>query len=146
MHYEFVAGLIQSPAEYKIGLTPAPGLSEKDKDWVQSFYPPMDTAPELELKPFDSQRLLIAAGEQVNFTIRPRYTGNYTIQTFGRSDTVMVLFEDIDGVPRYLAGDDDSGSARNARLYVRLYRGQEYILRVRLYYSFISGQTAVFMW
>ena len=106
----------------------------------------MDTAQELELKPFDSQRLLIAAGEQVNFTIRPRYTRDYTIQTFGGSDTVVVLFEDIDGAPRFLAGDDDSGFERNARLDIRLYRGQEYVLRVRLYYSFLSGETAVFMW
>ncbi len=146
MHYEFVAGLIKSPAQYRGGLTLAPGLSDKDKDWVQSFYPPVDTAQELELKPFDSQRLLIAAGEQVNFTIRPRYTRDYTIQTFGGSDTVMVLFEDIDGAPRFLAGDDDSGFERNARLDIRLYRGQEYVLRVRLYYSFLSGETAVFMW
>ncbi len=146
MHYEFIAGLIKSPAEYSGGLTPAPGLSDKDEDWVRSFYPPMDPTPELELKPFDSQRLLIAPGEQVNFTIRPRFTRDYTIQSFGGSDTVMVLFEDIDGAPRFLDGDDDSGIERNARIDIRLYRGQEYVLRVRLYYSFLSGETAVFMW
>ena len=70
----------------------------------------------------------------------------YVIQTFGNADTVMVLFEAGDDGPTYIDGDDDSGWSRNARVGHRLYRGHEYILRVRLYYAQIGGQTAVFMY
>ena len=58
----------------------------------------------------------------------------------------MVLFEDVDGTPVYIDGDDDSGWDRNARIEERLYRGREYVLRVRLYYAEASGETAVFMY
>ena len=65
----------------------------------------------------------------------PTATRDYTIQTFGASDTVMVLFEGADGELRYQAGDDDSGEDRNATLQVKLFQGREYVLRVRLYFS-----------
>ncbi len=58
----------------------------------------------------------------------------------------MALFEARDGQPRFLAGDDDSGFDRNARLRLTLVRGREYVLRVRLYFAQVSGETAVFMW
>ena len=49
----------------------------------------------------------------------------YTLQTFGQSDAVLVLFtEEDNGDLRYVAGDDDSGSDRNAKLEQRLERGQ----------------------
>lgn len=146
MHYSFPDGLIEQPAQYAGGLTPEPGLSEKDIDWVRQFYPALDTVAEPELRPFESQRLVIGPGEQMNFRVRPRYTRNYTFQTFGESDTVMVLFERIAGQASYIAADDDSGYDRNALFTVRLYRGREYVLRVRLYYSRISGETAVLMY
>jgi len=144
MHYAFPAGVIQQPTEYAGGLTPDPGLSPADIEEVQRFYPLLEEVSEPELKPYESQQLMIGPGEQVNFRIRPKYTRRYTIQTFGKADTVMVLFEDADGDPLYIDGDDDSGFERNARIRERLYRGREYILRIRLYYSDIAGQTAVF--
>ena len=70
---------------------------------------------------------------------------SYEIRTFGASDTVIVLFED-DGELRYLAGDDDSGQAFNARLQVKLLKGRKYVLRVRLYHENRAGETAVMMW
>lgn len=146
MHYWFPAGVIESPARYQDGLNPDPGLAEKDVEWVRKFYPSADPSTEQELKAYASQRLEIAPGEQVNFRIRPSYSRRYRIQTFGQSDTVMVLFEDDGGAPRYVDGDDDSGFDRNARLNARLYRDREYILRVRLYYSHMAGETAVLMW
>ena len=147
MHYELPAGVIEEPANYRNGLTPALGLSGKDVDWVKRFYPPIEEESTLpELRPFESQRLLLAPGEQLNFAIRPRFTRNYVIQTFGRSDTVIVLFENVDGETQFVAGDDDSGFGRNSRISVRMNRGREYILRIRLYYSDLSGETAVFMW
>jgi hypothetical protein len=58
----------------------------------------------------------------------------------------MVLFEEVDGTPQFVAGDDDSGYDRNARIATKLQRGREYILRVRLYYSAAGGDMAVFAW
>ena len=74
------------------------------------------------------------------------FTRRYVIQTFGASDNVMVLFEDARNGPQYIDGDDDSGYDRNARIEARLYRGREYILRVRMYFSETGGEMAVFMW
>ena len=145
MHYPFSTGLIKEPEMYRNGLRPRGGLSERDRQWVRTFYPPLPTRYP-QLKPFDLERLDIAQGEQKNFVIRPEATRYYTIQTFGVSDTVMVLFEDADGDLRYVTGDDDSGLDYNANMRVKLYTGREYILRVRLYYSGGSGVTAVLMW
>ncbi|MCA2627888.1 MAG: hypothetical protein ACK4YL_02565 [Microcystis sp.] len=102
-----------------------------------------DYAP---LKPFQSVTLSIAPGEQMNFTIQPETTRYYDIRTFGISDTVMVLFEDDNGNPRYLTADDDSGDDTNASLRVKLLKDHKYILRIRLCYSDCSGETAVMMW
>ena len=119
----------------------ADGVSGRDR-----FYPELDDDRNKELKAFESQRLLIGPGEQIDFRIRPDFTREYVIQTFGVSDTVMVLFDANDGDPSYIDGDDDSGWDRNAGIVHRLYRGREYILRIRLYYVDIGGQTAVFMY
>ncbi len=51
-----------------------------------------------------------------------------------------------DGELRYVTGDDDSGTALNAFFRVRLTKGRKYVLRIRLYYRFSSGDTAVMMW
>lgn len=146
MQYWFPAGLITEPEEFQDGLQPQPGLSDVDIDAVRGFYPPLDNNQYRELKAFDSQRLLIEPGEQKNFYIRPDYSREYYIQTFGDADTVMVLFEIIDGEPYFVAGDDDSGFDRNALIKARLYSHREYILRIRLYYSHLSGQSAVMMY
>ena len=55
-------------------------------------------------------------GEQLDFVIHPPRTRNYTIQTFGDIDTVMVLFEDADDELQYRTADDDSGEDYNAKL------------------------------
>jgi hypothetical protein len=146
MHYPFRAGLIREPARYTGGLVPAGGLSDRDKTWVRTFYPPLSDTDYEELRPVESVRLSIAAGEQRNFVIRPQATRYYEIRTFGASDTVMVLFEDLDGEPRYLTADDDSGEDRNAHIRVKLLKGREYVLRVRLFYAARAGETAVMMW
>ena len=39
-----------------------------------------------------------------------------------------------------------SGTSLNARITVRLYQGRRYILRIRLYFNFSSGETAVMLW
>lgn len=147
MHYSFSSGLIDQPARFRAGLRPAPGLSEKDKDVARRFYPSLGGSTVLpQLKPFQSERLALAPGDQKDFVVIPSHSREYTFSTFGRSDTVMVLFEDIDGEPVFVEGDDDSGFNRNARFTVRLVKNRKYKLRIRLYYNWAEGETAVMMW
>jgi len=145
MQYGIRAGLILQPQQYRAGLDPASGLSDVDRARVRRFYPELDQALK-ELKRFESERLKLAPAEQVNFVINPTITREYEIQTFGNSDTIMVLFEDNDGTFEHVAADDDSGWDRNASLKVRLVRGRNYVLRVRLYFAQDSGESAVMLW
>jgi hypothetical protein len=153
MHYRIDRGLILEPAEFRTtALVPAGGLSAQDKLWIRKFYPPMAPEPQIPLlEPFRSVRLDITAGQQADFRVTPQETRWYTFQTFGSADTVMALFErvsaggDAEGL-RLREGDDDSGTDRNARFGVRLFVGREYVLRVRLFWAWASGKTAVMMW
>lgn len=145
MHYPFGAGLIKEPPQYRSGLFPEPGLSQKDIAQVKLFYPPL-AAVYPELRPFESQQLSIGAGEQKDFAVIPTATRYYNFRTFGESDTVMVLFEEQSGELRYVKGDDDSGTDLNASFRVRLTKGRRYVLRIRLYFNFSAGDAAVMMW
>ncbi len=147
MHYEFPAGLVQQPQEYHDhGIHPAGGVSTHDTAQVKLFYPPIQNTNYPKLTPLQSQSLSIAAGEQRNFLIEPAESREYTIGTFGKSDTVIVLFEDRDGDHKFLAGDDDSGTDLNARIVEWLEAGKRYVLRVRLYLNWASADTAVMLW
>jgi hypothetical protein len=143
MEYEFEPGLIDEPEEYDInGLTPPGTLSKADKEWALKWYPGLE--PELTtLQPFEAIALDLAAGQQADFAIEPTSSRKYTIETKGASDTLLVLFEEINGEPRYLSGDDDSGEDRNARITYKLFQGRRYIVRLRLYYPGQSGKTSV---
>ena len=145
MHYGFGAGLIVEPAQYRNGLRPTDGLTDTDKSEVKKFYPPLDQRQYKKLLPLQTELLDIGPGEQKNFVIEPERSDDYTIQTLGRSDTLMVLFEDVNGELEVVAGDDDSGTSLNAKLEVRLLRGRKYVLRVRLYLNWASGESAVLM-
>lgn len=146
MHYAFAAGLIDKPEQYRNGLNPAGGLSEHDIQQARFFYPPLDESSYPELKPFRSEVLTLAPAEQKNFVINPSATRDYTIQTFGKSDTVMVLFEDQSGELKYVDGDDDSGTDLNSQITVRLYQGKRYVLRIRLYFNSAASETSVMLW
>jgi hypothetical protein len=147
MEYPFPAGLILQPERYRTEpLRPAGGLSARDLAWVRAFYPAEEEQELPELLPFQSRELAILPGQQRDFVLRPAATREYTLQTFGESDTVMVLFARDGGELRYQDGDDDSGEDRNATLTLKLFQGREYVLRVRLYFSQGSGETAVMMW
>lgn len=147
MHYPFEAGMILAPEGFRTQpLIPAPGLSARDEEWAKVFYPPLQPDDHSDLRPFESVSLSLGPGEQANFVIRPSATRWYQFATFGDSDSVMVLFEEIDGQPRYRAGDDDSGEDFNAWFEERLFAGRTYILRVRLYWQNRSGDFAVMMW
>jgi len=147
MHYPFGPGMIVEPARYRNGLQPAGGLSTRDRTWARTLYPPMNAQETYPLLvPTESVRLALGPGQQRNFRIEPEATREYTIQTFGVSDTVMVLFENVSGEVRYVDGDDDSGQDWNARIRVRLRGGRTYVLRLRLYYADRQDETAVMMW
>ena len=155
MHCFIPRGLIDHPPGLRTGLVPARDLSAEDISMAQQAYPPMTRMTDEVLQLGVSAPLALAPGEQTNFRIQPLVTRDYSIQTFGASDTVMVLFEEIgglslfeemDGEAEFVAGHDDSGEAGNARIDVRLLRDREYVLRVRLYYAARAGETAIMMW
>ena len=143
MEYEFEPGLINEPEQYDInGLIPPGTLSNADKEWARKWYPPL-TAAVTTLQPFQAAVVELAAGEQADFVIAPTESRKYRIETKGASDTLLVLFEDINGEQRFLAGDDDSGEDRNAAIDYRLFKGRSYIVRVRLYYPGLSGRMSL---
>lgn len=146
MHYGFAAGLILEPEEFaNTPLIPAPGLSDGDATWVRKWYPKVE--PELpKLTPFEIQRVSVGPGEQAQFDIEPDATRTYHLVTFGEADTVMVLFEEVEGEWRFHSGDDDSGAGRNAELDVKLFAGRKYQVRLRLYWAGGTGDFGVFMW
>lgn len=143
MEYEFEPGLIDEPEEYDInGLTPPGTLSGADKAWAVKWYPGMK-ATLTTLQPFQPAVVDLAAGQQVDYAIKPTASRKHTIETKGASDTLLVLFEDTNGEPRYLSGDDDSGEDRNATITYKLFQGRSYIVRLRLYYPGTSSKTSL---
>ena len=148
MHYPFEPGLILQPEEYRLhGLNPAGGLSERDREWVQSFYPAPTAADDEELVLLEAKRLDISPGQQRSFLLKPTVSRYYELRTFGLSDTVVVLYtRNPDGEELYLTGDDDSGEDRNAYIRRRLHAGRTYVLRLRLYYAADAGETAIMWW
>lgn len=147
MHYQFDAGLILHPSEFKTEpLIPDGGISEIDKDEVQKFYPDNSGEQIPELEPFLSKLIDIQPSEQLDFVIKPKRTRQFTIQTFGPVDTVMVLFKEEGDEPQYVDGDDDSGFDYNSQIKTRLHKNHTYFLRIRLYYSSDSGNGAVMLW
>jgi hypothetical protein len=146
MEYDFPGGLILEPAEYRGGIHPPGGLSTVDRQFVLKWYPGIGEDAVTELAPFTSTPLALKAGEQADFAISPPASRRYKLATFGTADTVLVLFEDVDGQLRYVRGDDDSGQDRNAQISVKLFRGRKYVARLRLYWAGESGETAVMYW
>lgn len=143
MEYEFEPGLIDEPEKYDInGLTPPGTLTSADKEWALKWYPPLNAALKT-LQPFQPAVADLASGQQIDFAIAPTQSRKYTIETKGASDTLLTLFEQIDGEPRYLAADDDSGEDRNASIGYKLFKGRSYIVRLRLYYPGQSGKTSL---
>ena len=146
MEYPFEAGLILAPEQFRAGLNPPGTLSAADKEYVLRWYPPTEQVRPPALVPFRSVPLGLGPGEQADFTVEPPETREYTVGTFGDSDTVVVVFEERDGEARYLCGRDDGGTPHNATLRARLVKGRRYFVRVRLYSAWGSGETAVMCW
>lgn len=147
MEYGFPPGLVKEPAKFHAtGIEPPGTLSEIDQEYVLKWYPAIGPVTPPVLKPFASSAVTLRPGEQVDHTIQPTETRNYKIGTFGDSDMVLVLFENVDGRLRKLAADDDSGEDRNALIEVKLFQGHDYVVRARLYYAWNSGNTSVMYW
>jgi hypothetical protein len=145
MEYTFPGGLVLSPDEYKQGIRPPGTISKIDQEQVLIWYPALTTEmPRLE--PFRSTALNLKPSEQFNAEIMPTASRTYSIGTFGAADVVLVLFEEVNGELRYLAGDDDSGEDRNALLRVKMFAGRRYVARVRMYYAWESGGSALMYW
>jgi hypothetical protein len=139
MHYPFAAGLLQRPPPFDVQGTPRNfELSPRDIAYVKSIYPIPQSAP-MNLSPMSLQTLSLTPGQQADFEIIPDATRKYKIQTVGKSDSRLVLFEDRDGEPHYVCADDDSGTDDNSTLEVPLVRGRKYHLRVRLNYLYGPG-------
>jgi hypothetical protein len=133
MHYPFEPGLISAPRPYDArGIGENLKLSSKDKAWVRRFYP--SGASAVPIGVMQLEQLDAAAGEQRDYEFVPPATRHYTIQTVGESDSKLIVFEERDGKPRYLAGKDDSGQEGNACLNIKLIQGRRYIIRVRVVY------------
>lgn len=146
MHYPFEAGLIDKPAQFRTGITPAGGLSGRDRQWILKFYPQLVPATFPTLVPLQSVPLTLAPAQQANFVFTPTQSRAYELRTFGTSDTVMALFEGTGASSTAIAEDDDSGEDRNAYFKVRLTAGHNYLVRVRLYYAEAGGESAIMAW
>jgi hypothetical protein len=145
MEYEFPSGLIASPEAYRTGIFPPGTISKTDEEYVRQWYPGLtDRVP--RLKPFESMAMPLKPGQQFDAEIMPDASRTYQVGTFGATDVVLVLFEEINGELRYLAGDDDSGEDRNALIRIKLFAGRRYVARVRLYYTWESGASALMYW
>ncbi|GAA1165249.1 hypothetical protein F4556_006839 [Kitasatospora gansuensis] len=146
MEYPFEPGLIKEPEKYaREGIEGPLSLSAIDKDQVLHWYPPVSVGP-VRLEPGRSVPLKLSTGEQADFEITPAETRKYEVGTFGQSDVLLVLFEDVHGELRYVTGEDDSGADVNGRLSVRLFKGRRYVLRARLYSNYGSGETTIMYW
>jgi hypothetical protein len=95
------------------------------------------------LHAFKPAVLSLAAGKQMDYAIKPEESRKYTVETKGGTDATLVLFEDVNGTPRYLAGDDDSGDERNAAITYKLFAGRNYIARLRLNHPGPSGKVSL---
>ncbi len=146
MHYAFKIGMIIEPEQYRNGLIPAGGLSDRDKLWIRTWYPPL-TPPDYEHIQLDTPAsLALKPGEQKNFIFIPPETRTYDLQTSGDSDTLMVLFEEKNGERTQLAADDDSAEDFNAHIRQELTEGNKYVLSIRLYHEWVQGDTTVKVW
>lgn len=143
MEYEFNPGLIDEPQQYDVnGLFPPGTLSAADKKWAAQWYPPVIAQPST-LQAFQAISVEIGPGQQVDFVFQPTATRRYTFATKGAADTLLALFEEINGEARFITADDDSGEDRNASISQKCFAGRKYHVRLRLYYPGRSGITSL---
>lgn len=146
MHYPFEAGLIEKPLKYRQGLTPAGGLSDRDRKWALEFYPAIGPKQPLALVPLKSVGLKLKNGQQAQYRLKPGKTADFELRTFGAADTVLAIYELGKPAKKLIAQDNDSGQERNASIRHRLVKDRQYEVVVRLNYKEDSGSTALMAW
>jgi DNA-directed RNA polymerase subunit RPC12/RpoP len=148
MHYAFPAGLIVVPEKYKTEpLRPAGGISDWDRNWMKTFYPPLTPQNFEPIQLNTPVPLDLNPGEQKNFTFAPPESRAYDFQTFGEFDTIMVLHEiKDDGRRVQLDADDDGGEDFNAHIHHDLTKGNKYILSIKVYFTMIPGDNTLKVW
>jgi len=145
MHYSFDANLILGPSPYNVnGIGINSELSASDKEWAAKLYP-SDSVE--ELLPFDLKKPKLAVGEEKVFSITPNITAEYTVQAIGSADALLILDEVLpNGTTRKIKAEDDSGNDdKNARISVRLVKGNKYILHYRVHYLNKNGTSGLLL-
>jgi hypothetical protein len=145
MEYGFPPNLIVRPEQFRAGVPSPTVLSSLDTQYVRQWYPSLDNRLPL-LVPLRSEPLTLKSGDQVDFSIEPPGTRTYDFAAFGAGDSVLVLFEQVDGELRYVTGDDSSGEDRSPHLEAKLFHGRSYVLRMRLNYATESTAASVMYW
>lgn len=149
MEYGFPPGLVLSPSPYNTdGINP-PGdrLSKVDAAWTLKFYPPIDKKDYRPLKEAESVPVLLDHGKQANFKFSPQTSRQYEIRMFGQCDAVLVIFEDQGkGEKNYLVGKDDSGTDNNVYVKLRLEKGKNYLIKVRILYRNPDANPVIMIW
>jgi hypothetical protein len=145
MHYYFKKGLILKPEQFKNkALSPAGGLSKQDIQFALQFYPSQNPIEDIIVTGMNSYTIDVQNCEQQNYIFIPPATKKYTIQTIGQLDTVMVLFEKISkDETKYVAGDDNSGTDKNALITTKFSKGKTYVIKIKVYYKKPGEQTAL---
>ena len=67
-------------------------------------------------------------GDEDTFCFTPTVSGTYSIETFGSTDTICLVY-DYEGI--FMDYDDDSGNDSNSKITVELSAGQEYYFVVQ---------------
>jgi len=146
MMYPMPGSWILAPPGLTDGISPAPGLSNRDKEWVRNFYPVIEEDNINELELYKTEMLHISPGKQVNFSFSAPKTGDFEFRTFGQMDTVMVLFETDGANELYLSGDDDSGTDFNSYIKIKLVKDRKYMIRLRMYTKSGTGHTSIMVY
>ncbi|MCL2765999.1 MAG: hypothetical protein FWD40_12100 [Treponema sp.] len=76
-------------------------------------------------------------GDEEYFLLVPDRDGRLTMETTGRIDTYMELYDE--GTDELLDENDDGGNSYNARIRYNVYSGKRYIVLVRGYDSNVRG-------
>jgi hypothetical protein len=99
------------------------------REGANSWDSPLSYEPGLDNNATVVNRSFQDSGDEDHFLIVPDRNGRLTIETTGRMDTYMYLYDYDDN--ELLAEDDDSGSSYNARIRHNVQAGNRYLIRVR---------------
>jgi hypothetical protein len=136
MHYPFDKGLILQPKQYQTrDLEPKGGLSNRDVHYALKFYPSKNPVPDILITGGNSYEINAGNSAQQNYLFKPATSKKYTIKTAGQFDTVVVLSEKLRaGSLRFVAGNDNAGTAKNAQVTTMLSKNKTYVIKVKIYY------------